>query len=267
MSEVADHPKPPSDLRTRILSAVVMVVVAATAFVLGGMWLDVFLGCVALAALIEFAGLVIRATKNTIYRVVAFVAGFIYLGLAISTLIWALPETVFFIVGSVIAVDTFAYFVGRKFGGPKIAPSISPSKTWSGLTGGVLGATVFVVADSLLNKLFYDTGLCQSYYDYLDSFEPRSPGMMLFDDRCHIATANIDFTFAWQALLIGLVIAVVAQAGDFLESWIKRRAGAKDSGTFIPGHGGVLDRTDGMIAVAFVFGLLVLYTKIVMGTR
>ncbi|MEQ1539206.1 MAG: phosphatidate cytidylyltransferase [Sphingorhabdus sp.] len=254
MTEVS--PKKKSDLGVRMVSAIVMVAVAAVAFALGGMWLDVFLGCVALVAFIEFVGLVIKATNNTIYRVAALVVGLIYLGLAITTLITAHRDLVFLIVGSVVAVDTFAYFVGRKFGGPKIAPSISPSKTWSGLVGGVLGASSFVMTVSLATKLFYDTHLCRSYYDYMDSFEPRSAGIFSFDDRCHIATATIDLTFAWQVLLIGFLIAVVAQAGDFLESWIKRRAGAKDSGSFIPGHGGVLDRADGMVAVAFVFGLI-----------
>ena len=254
-----------SDLGVRTASAIVMVAVAAVAFALGGMWLDVFLGCVALVAFIEFVGLVVRATGNTICRVAALVAGLIYLGVALNTLITGHRDLVFLIVGSVVAVDTFAYFVGRKFGGPKIAPSISPSKTWSGLVGGVLGAAVFVVADSLWTKLFYDTHLCRSYYDYIDSFNPLPAGAFMMDDRCHIATATIDFTFAWQVLLIGFLIAVVAQAGDFLESWIKRRAGAKDSGSFIPGHGGVFDRTDGMIAVAFAIGVIMLVTKQIFG--
>jgi len=60
----------------------------------------------------------------------------------------------------------------------------------------------------------------------------------------------------WAYALAGPVIAIVAQTGDFFESWMKRRAGVKDSGKLIPGHGGLFDRVDGLLAVAFVMGLL-----------
>jgi phosphatidate cytidylyltransferase len=98
---------------------------------------------------------------------------------------------------------------------PKLAPRISPSKTWSGLIGGMAGAAVL--------------GWLARYW-----LELGSP-----------------------FLYIGAIMGAVAQGGDLYESWMKRRAGVKDSGTILPGHGGVLDRLDGFLPVILVtLGLL-----------
>lgn len=106
--------------------------------------------------------------------------------------------------------DIGAYFAGRRFGGPKLCPRISPSKTWSGLCGGMLmAATLAFIAAKVQ----------------------------------HIQRPEI-------ALVLALVLAVVAQLGDLFESYVKRRCGVKDSGHLIPGHGGVLDRIDGLIFAA-----------------
>lgn len=114
---------------------------------------------------------------------------------------------IFFIMGCVWGADTFAYFAGRTFGGPKLAPAISPNKTWSGFFGGIAGS----VAISLLIAIAfgYAVGL----------------GMVF----------------------LAVVLSLFSQIGDLFESWIKRRFGAKDSGRLIPGHGGILDRIDGLI--------------------
>jgi phosphatidate cytidylyltransferase len=254
-----------SDLGVRTASAVVMMAVAGTALILGGLWLDIFIGVIALAVLVEFSLLVLKATDSPVIRIAAFAAGILYVGVAMVALT-ALGGGSVLIIGSVVSVDVFAYFAGRKFGGPKIAPSISPSKTWAGLIGGVVGASIFLTAAALLHNAFYGTEICQSFYDYLDSLKPPLPaGTFTFDHRCFFAVKPIDFTFAWQILMIGMLIAVVAQSGDFLESWMKRRAGVKDSSSVIPGHGGLFDRTDGMIAVAFVIGVIMLVTKQIFG--
>jgi phosphatidate cytidylyltransferase len=113
------------------------------------------------------------------------------------------------------ATDIGAYFAGRAIGGPKLAPRLSPNKTWAGLAGGVLLASLFA---AYMHRA-YDLPL-----------------------RLTLATP---------------VLAVLAQAGDLYESWLKRRAGVKDSGTLIPGHGGALDRLDGLVPVAPVAALLV----------
>jgi phosphatidate cytidylyltransferase len=118
---------------------------------------------------------------------------------------------------AVILTDIGAYFAGRTFGGPKIAPAISPSKTWSGLAGGMVGAAVALIAVTYQAEGFVDIG--------------------------------------WK-ILAGMAVAVVAQLGDFFESWMKRRAGVKDSGKLIPGHGGLFDRLDGLLGVMFVLGLV-----------
>jgi len=137
------------------------------------------------------------------------------------------------LIAGVIGTDIGAYFAGRTVGGPKIAPRISPSKTWSGLLGGMAGAGLTMVA---IQAIIYWS----------------REGGMGHDD--------IYLAYGWQRLmLIGVVLAAVAQSGDFFESWMKRRAGVKDSGALIPGHGGLFDRTDGLIAVAFAAGLVMLF--------
>ena len=113
--------------------------------------------------------------------------------------------------------DTGAYFAGRIIGGPKLLPSVSPKKTWAGLIGGMAFAALF--------------GYCVS---------------LGFDESRVVPAA-----------IIGAGLAVVSQAGDFFESFLKRRAGVKDSGTLIPGHGGILDRVDGLLFAALFLALIV----------
>jgi phosphatidate cytidylyltransferase len=130
-------------------------------------------------------------------------------------------ERVLFLLLAVVATDVGAYFSGRTIGGPKIAPRISPSKTWAGLIGGAVLAGAVLVAAFLLQ---------------------------LTDGSYRV--------WAVAVFAIGAGIAVVAQIGDFFESWMKRRAGVKDSSRLIPGHGGVFDRVDGLLAVCFVLAVL-----------
>ena len=113
----------------------------------------------------------------------------------------------------VFAADSGAFFVGRTFGNRKIAPKISPGKTWEGLIGGIVAA---LIASWALSNLL--------------SFE---------------------YSFT-KILSVGLAIAVICVAGDLGESWIKRLSGVKDSGSIIPGHGGIMDRLDAL-APNFVF--------------
>jgi phosphatidate cytidylyltransferase len=117
---------------------------------------------------------------------------------------------ILFLFAVVWATDILAYFVGRAVGGPKLAPTISPGKTQSGALGGTVGG---VVAGLLLAMA--------------------------------VGAQNL-------AMLgvVALVLSVVSQAGDLFESWVKRRHGRKDSSLLIPGHGGVMDRVDGLVAAA-----------------
>lgn len=152
-------------------------------------------------------------------------AGIVYVGLPIMALlvIRRQEEGVVFTIWAlalVWACDIGAYGAGRFLGGPKLAPSISPNKTWAGLGGGVALASVFA------------------------AFMHWRYGLAL---RLTLATP---------------LLAVLAQGGDLYESWLKRCAGVKDSGTLLPGHGGVLDRLDGLAPVAPVAALLVLLPKV-----
>lgn len=220
-----------SDLPVRLASAAIMLAAAIAALVIGGRVFDTFVVAVALVAFVEFVLLVVRATANIPYRLAAIIAGGIYFALAGGVLAGAADFLIVLILGVTVFTDTFAYFAGRAIGGPKIAPAISPSKTWAGLAGGMAGAAVWV----MLWVVAIDSGIVG----------PR------FQLGPPLSAANLG-----TAALLGSALAVLAQAGDFFESWLKRRAGVKDSSKLIPGHGGVFDRIDGMLPVAIAVGIL-----------
>ena len=222
---MADAERKNADLPARVGSGVVMVLVAGLALWLGGWPFTAFAVVVALGVLWEWWGLVAKLSAGTIGRIAWLAAGVVYVGLAVSTLIGLRAESLAValqVLLMVIAVDIGAYFAGRAIGGPKIAPAISPSKTWAGLGGAVVAAS-----------LAHAAVMPWTYHGY----DPGNLGEI------------VGFS-----LLGGVMVAVIAQAGDFFESWMKRRAGVKDSGALIPGHGGLFDRTDGLIAVLFVAG-------------
>ncbi|MEP1208359.1 MAG: phosphatidate cytidylyltransferase [Rhizobiaceae bacterium] len=124
---------------------------------------------------------------------------------------------ILFLFVTVWITDIAAYFVGRQFGGPKLMPAVSPKKTWSGALGGLGFSVLFAIAVTL-----YDASL---------------PTL---------------------ALILGAVLlSIVSQAGDLFESWVKRLFDVKDSSQLIPGHGGFLDRLDGLVAAAVPVALLV----------
>ena len=216
----APIPKPRSDLGIRTFSGVVMMLVAAGAIWVGGPVFAIFIALITVGLLYEWTKLVLGLTPKLVARFVWIMCGLAYVGLATAFLVFLREFAEIYIllglVGLVISTDTGAYFAGRTFGGPKIAPAISPSKTWSGLIGGMTASALF------LSVLGHNTE---------------------------------GFAF-WQPLT-GAGLAIVAQAGDFFESWMKRRAGVKDSGNLIPGHGGLFDRADGLVAVLCVTALLV----------
>jgi phosphatidate cytidylyltransferase len=171
---------------------------------------------------VAWAGLVILALAAVLVGWdggrIAPVLGVPYVGLTAIALIWLRADlvagrgNVLFLLLVVWATDISAYVVGRMIGGPKLAPNISPGKTWSGAVGGLAGAAVvgWVAA----------------------------PGVF--------------------GLTAAAALSVVAQAGDLMESGIKRHFGVKDSGKLIPGHGGLLDRMDGVLTAAPVMALLAL---------
>jgi phosphatidate cytidylyltransferase len=148
--------------------------------------------------------------------------GVLYAALPCAAVLWLRADpahglaTILWLFALVWAIDSGAYLVGRRVGGPKLAPRISPKKTWSGLGGGVIAG-----------------------------FAAGGIAGMLIDGAAPLVLAAVS-----------AVLAVVEQAGDLGESALKRRFGAKDSSGIIPGHGGVLDRIDGLVAVVVVVALL-----------
>lgn len=211
-----------SDLGVRAASAVVIVAISLTALWLGGWaWMG-FAMLVAGGVLYEFRALVRAWNPSPLSEMVWTLGGILYLAPATAMLMLMREgeqgfADVLTLIALVAAIDIGAYFTGRALGGPKIAPKISPSKTWAGLLGGILGATAVLILSAKLSA--------------------ASPAW-------------------WQVLGLAVLAAIVAQAGDFFESWMKRRAGVKDSGKLIPGHGGLFDRVDGLIAVSFLAALL-----------
>jgi phosphatidate cytidylyltransferase len=254
-----------SNLTLRIASAVVLAPVALGAAYLGGWPFAVFWGLAAIAVLWEWLTLVSGAGHRVMFVSAAGafviatfvvwvhrpVAAFMMIALAaMATAIFAPRMRRVWVIGGVVyaglmllapvvlrddpayglfaiallfaivwTTDVFAYFAGRAFGGPKLCPAISPKKTWSGAIAGTICAVLVSIALARFSGL------------------PK-----------------------WIAIAgVALVLSVVSQAGDLLESWVKRRFGAKDASHLIPGHGGVMDRLDGFWAAAVaacIIGLL-----------
>ncbi len=168
----------------------------------------------ALGVLVGAAVFIVAVTRRP-----ELARGVLYVGLPALAVIYLRNRDdglflTFWAMGLVWAADTGAFFVGRTVGGPKLAPAISPNKTWSGLGGGVVLAAV-------MGGVMMIYGL--------------SP---------------------WLAIATPF-LAMLSAAGDLYESWLKRQAGIKDSGSLLPGHGGFLDRLDGLVPVAPVAALLV----------
>ena len=220
------------ELTKRILSGVILA-----ALLLGDVWVGEgwFAALLAVGGLIlarEYLRLIWRGWPSSTARALWAIFGALYIGAAIIGL-WVARSTEegFFVTmvlfGVVWATDIGGYVFGRSIGGPKIAPSISPSKTWAGLIGGVVTVAAFILV----------------VFTFRTEQWPYQWGIAL------------------PLSMIGAaLIAVIAQAGDFFESWLKRRAGMKDSGALIPGHGGLFDRIDGLLPVAILFGAIIYWT-------
>lgn len=210
-----------SELAVRTLSGVVMIAVALAAAAKGG---NVFAVAVALAAVAIYYEWT-RIVRG--WGVGWNVSGFIYALLPALALLWVRERDasglylllwVFIVTWS---TDIGAYFVGRAIGKRKLAPAISPGKTWEGAAGGLIGAAAYAMILSL----------------FLAGAQ---------------ATRMAAFLGA-AALLVAVSI-----VGDLFESAAKRQAGVKDSGAILPGHGGLLDRIDSATAILPVAALMVL---------
>ncbi len=264
-------PAPPvsrfGDLVVRVISALVMAAIAGIVFYKGGeyvvalmavagglmawefrrlilpdartgdigLWIMVagITGAVIAANLFGFyAALLVIALASAILfqirhkRPVWIGLGMLYIAVPVAGLVVLRNEqglgAVLWLVGVVIASDVGGYFAGRIFGGPKLWPAISPKKTWSG----TLGGWVLAIGVGFIYWL--------------------SGGDIFF----------------FAALAFSVLLAMAAQAGDLFESWLKRKAGIKDSSGLIPGHGGLLDRFDGLLAATGLYIILYLFRAI-----
>ncbi len=252
--------KKAGDLKLRILSAMVMAPLVLLAVWYGGWVFRALLTVSALVAIGEWANLVAgdRLPESFWHSILAMILvlvayasggpamamllavvlgvyvrlvagpkaswllgfGIPYVTAGMAGLAWlreypGLPLVLFCLL-AIWATDIGAYAAGRSIGGPKLAPRISPKKTWAGLIGGMIAAAVFAYGVAVVA-------------------EAARP---------------------WVALPIGALLAVIGQAGDLFESWVKRRYNVKDSSRLIPGHGGLLDRIDGLLVAAPVLAVL-----------
>lgn len=172
----------------------------------------------AIASLAIGAGLVatVVIAAGTTRRALWLAAGVAYVGLPSLAMLWLQQEpglgfaTVLWLLVLVWAIDSAAYAVGKAIGGPKLIPRVSPNKTWAGLIGGAAAAAIVG----------------------------------------YVAARWQGQTDPWLLAGLSALLAVVEQAGDAVESAVKRHFGVKDSSGLIPGHGGMLDRVDGLVAIS-----------------
>ncbi len=212
---VADSPAGP--LTVRALSAVLLALPVLAAIHFGRPYFDILVGLAALVLAWELN----RMSAGTPGKWVWRVGGLAYIGVACWGLIvlrqgFLGRELVLWLFLAVWAADTGAYAFGRLIGGPRLAPVLSPKKTWAGLIGGIACAALVGVVAAIENSL----------------------------EVLNVAA-------------FGAFLGALAQGGDLLESWAKRCFGVKDSGSIMPGHGGLFDRVDGLMAAAIgmvIFG-------------
>jgi len=207
------------DLRPRILTGVALSVVTFIALWQGDMVFTFFIAFCAVAMLHEW-----RSISAKIHPLLGLL-GIPYILVPCLSLIGLrmlyFPDSspvsmwpTLYVITVVAATDTGAFIAGRSIGGPKLLPSVSPAKTWVGLLGGM-------ACGVLMSLALYDRVSVPGSFSY--------------------------------AISMGMVLSVISQCGDLFESWIKRLAGIKDSGILLPGHGGILDRVDGLMFAAPVY--------------
>ncbi len=199
----------PSDLGVRLLSAAFLVPPVIAAIYFGTPYFEALVlvgGAILIYELFRASGGQLSWTFGGLLYISAAVFSLLALraaeGFGAITIYW-----LFILVWS---ADTAAYFMGRSLGGPKLAPKLSPNKTWSGFIGALLGAAIV------------------------------GAGVGLYLEKPSV----------WLLIVVSAILGAVSQVGDLLESSFKRRFDKKDMSGLIPGHGGLFDRVDGLLAAA-----------------
>ena len=212
-------------LQERTFSALILIPVVLLAVVWGGIPFYIMIALLAGISLHEWVSMARRTENASLHSIWGFI--YILLGFWFCVLVreeQGFSAAVLFLL-MVWAADIGAFFVGKYFGGPKMAPTISPNKTWAGLVGGCDFAGVI--------------------------------GVLYFSFNLLVSPEAV---FSWWIIILvfvlGVLIALAGQGGDLIISVMKRKTGVKDTGTLIPGHGGLLDRIDSMLLAAPVFYVL-----------
>jgi phosphatidate cytidylyltransferase len=212
-----------NNLKLRFLSGIIIGVIFLTGILLYPLLFQCLMIIVGVGMIIEWVSI----TRASIIHILL---GFIIIPIPIIALLIIANEKMnkwmllaYFV--TIWSVDTFAMFGGKTFKGPKLAKYISPNKTWSGLIIGILGA-----------------GLMMNFLTLIPNFQ-----------------VNVNYLSSKINLIIGsMLLAGLAQASDLYVSYFKRKFNVKDSGSFIPGHGGLLDRFDSIILTAPLL-LIIIY--------
>ena len=222
-----------TDLKTRFISAVILVLVAFFCVWYGSLFMLLMMSAFAYIGLKEWMDLPKSRNYSDSTKRKWFGFGLLYVGWACVSILLirysenssAYPDIDLgfvascWIISIAMASDVGAYFAGRFVGGPKVAPAISPNKTWAGVVGGVVVSILFT-------------------------------SIVLF---------LLDFPVNSSIIKLVIVFSLIGQVGDFFESYVKRRFKVKDTGSFLPGHGGLLDRMDGQIFIMIAAGVFAFF--------
>lgn len=198
------------------------MVAAGTAVILSA------IGAIGLSILALLIGAILVILLTVGHHPALSSLGVWYAGLPAIALLWFRQDPVYglaavaFLIVIVVVTDTAAYFSGRLIGGPRVWPRVSPNKTWAGLIGALIGSAL---AGAGIATLL-----------------PHTSGAKL--------------------AALAALLALMAQAGDFAESALKRKFGAKDASNIIPGHGGIMDRVDGLVAAVIVAAMIAAFANI-----
>jgi len=214
--------KIPASLRTRLLSALVLIPVSVLVIYMGGLVLGLFITALAFISLYEW----LQMARKSEHVVTLAAAGLVYVPLSFLCG-YVLREEFGFASAILLALliwgsDIAGYVFGKLIGGPKLVEAISPNKTWAGFFGAFFIPGLIAVGWVQLYDLYFDA----------------QQGVVLV---------------SIMSFALGACIGIVGQAGDLLMSSFKRVVGVKDTGTLIPGHGGLLDRIDSLLLGMPVF--------------
>jgi len=224
-------PKPNlSQLQKRLMSGFILGPLVVLVIIYGGWPFAVMVAGFAAIALYEWVQLSLKIKNKIPYLVlgIPYVLFCFWCMYSIRVFLIYPDYTALLFIAMIWASDIGAYIVGKKIGGPKMAPKISPNKTWAGFAGAVFFSG-FMVALSI----FYHA--LHSYRNLHGEAVGNLLGLLLF------------------VFILGSIVGAFAQLGDLVVSFVKRQANVKDTGELIPGHGGLLDRVDSMMLAAVVY--------------